>query len=80
MKTRVARTLGGTAVGTLLGAGYGALVMGSHFATTGRWDRGPAFAILMACIGAALGLGVGLVLALSTRDQTPRPQPRTPGR
>jgi hypothetical protein len=66
---RIARTLGGTAVGALLGAGYGALVMGSHFATTGRWDQAPTFAVTMAFVGSALGLLAGLVLALTSRDK-----------
>jgi hypothetical protein len=61
--------VGGTALGTVLGAGYGALVMGTHFATAGRWDRGPAFAVTMVFVGSALGLLTGLVLALSSRDK-----------
>jgi hypothetical protein len=57
-----------TAVGALLGAGYGLMVSGVHLVTSGRWDSGWAFTFWAACTGAGLGLGVGIGLALSRRS------------
>ena len=57
---RLSRVLGGAAVGTILGGGYGGLVAVVHFACTGRWDRGPAFAVAALLLGAALGLSEGV--------------------
>src|SRR5437764_1209838 len=53
--TDLCRLLSGALVGGLLGIGYGILVGGVHFITTGRLDSSPSFAAFAACAGAALG-------------------------
>ncbi len=49
----------GAAVGGLLAGLYGGLVAVVHFASIGRWDRGPEFAASSLAVGAALGLVLG---------------------
>jgi hypothetical protein len=61
----LARPLAGAVLGTVLAGGYGGLVAGTHFACTGRWDRGPAFAAWACLLGALLGLAVGVALAFA---------------
>ncbi len=70
--TSLFRIFAGTAVGALLGAAYGALVGGVHFATSGRWDSSPAFALTTAAVGAVLGLAGGCLLALASRRGSPQ--------
>jgi hypothetical protein len=50
---------------------YSALIVGVHFAMTGRWDRGPAFALGCVIVGALLGLLGGMVWAMSGEGPAP---------
>jgi hypothetical protein len=63
--SQVSRTLLAVAVGALIGAVYGGLVMATHLFTTGRWDRSPVFALSSAGVGAVLGFFAGLASSLA---------------
>jgi hypothetical protein len=52
----LSRTLLGTGIGALLGGGYGILVWGVQFLTTGNWERGLGVGGGAVCVGAAVGL------------------------
>jgi hypothetical protein len=69
---RLSRVLSGAAVGAILCGGYGGLVAAVHFACAGRWDRGPAFAVVALLLGAALGLIEGVAAASSSPRRTNR--------
>ena len=74
--SRLAGPAVGTVVGTLLAAGYGALVACTHLVVTGRLDRAGAFAVGATVAGAALGLVAGVVWALLGEEPI-GPQPMT---
>jgi hypothetical protein len=65
------RTFAGALTGAVLAGGYGALVAGVRLASTGRWGRGPAFALGALLTGAVVGLVVGIALGIS-RSRKPR--------
>src|SRR5258708_2998891 len=58
----LSHALAGAMIGALLAGGYGALVAGVRLASTGRWDRGPAFALGALLAGTVVGLAVGIAL------------------
>jgi hypothetical protein len=75
-QTFLTHVLLGTVTGAVLSGGYGGLVAVVHFACTGRWDRGPAFALGALLFGMAVGMAAGLALALASfRPTTRNPWP-----
>jgi hypothetical protein len=64
--SQFSRILLAVAVGALVGAAYGGLVVVTHVLTTGRWDFSPVFAASSAGVGAALGLLGGILYSLAT--------------
>jgi hypothetical protein len=64
----LSRTFIGTSAGALLGGGYGIMVWGVQFLTTGNAERGIGFAGGAVCVGAALGLLAAVALSFLGRD------------
>jgi hypothetical protein len=52
------------AIGAVIGAVYGGLIMATHVATTGRFDDTAIFALGSTGVGAVVGLFIGIVYSL----------------